>query len=490
MSVLVADALTVGAGDELRCPGCAARLADDQRFCVSCGLRLAPDEVRLAALPLLLAPPTTAPAALGASAGGGGFPRPVVRSAAITTVVVLALGIAIGATIGPGAVSGTAVAQQRALIVVSTPPAAAPASAASDDGASDHSSTGTTAPLRPDSGRNDALVGGGEATPTASAPPTDGGGGAGDAPAPPAPPPGSIPLAGVVATVAADGESFVLAARDGRVLHVHASGCGVAPGDDLHLRARQLANGTWSADRVRRVASADTLRVVGTVVWSDPATGRYALGARGALLFVTVPPAPPSTPAPEAPADSQATTTTTTPAPEAPTETQTTPAAPTAPAVPALGTQLRVRLQPVAAHDGQPATLVEQVRRDAPPPADPAAPAPPLELVGLVQATDPQAHTLVLALDADAQPPLTVTLSVPATVDLTKLLPAERIAVTALAQPDGSLALSGVSPDGDALTADDATAFQGDQAPSTPPSGDTTTTTTVATCTALDAPAA
>lgn len=464
MSVLVADPLTAGTGDEPRCPACAAALADDQRFCLTCGLRLAPDELRLAALALMTAPPAQMPAAGPA----GSFPRPVVRSAAITAVVVLVLGIAIGATIGPNAIGGTAVAQQRALIVVTTPPAAAPA--ASDDG----SSAETTAPLRPDSGRRDALVGAGEVTdpapqapvPEAPAPSTPR---ADEPPVPATPPPGSLQLAGVVATVAADSESFVLSARDGRLLHVHASGCGVAPGDGLHLRARQLANGTWAADRVRRVAGADTLRVAGTVVWADAATGRYALGARGAMLFVTVP--PPVAPAPAAPTDPAATT----PAP-----------APTPPAVPTVGAQLRVRLQPLAAHDGQPAALVEQVRHDVPP-ADPAAPVPPLELAGLVQSTDPQTHTLVLALDADAQPPLTDTLSVPATLDLTTLLPAEHVAVTATAAADGTLTLTGLSPDGDALTADDATAFQGDQAPSTPPSGDdSTTTTTAATCTLLD----
>ncbi|HEX7292414.1 MAG TPA: hypothetical protein VF250_14940, partial [Conexibacter sp.] len=117
-----------------------------------------------------------------------------------------------------------------------------------------------------------------------------------------------------------------------------------------------------------------------------------------------------------------------------------------------------------------------------------AAPPPPLELAGLVQSTDAQARTLVLALDPDAQPPLAVTLSAPSTIDLARLLPAQRVAVTATAAPDGTLALSGLSPDEDALAADDATAFQGDQAPGTPPSGDGTTTT-AGTCTALDAPA-
>jgi hypothetical protein len=478
VSALLADAVTAGAGETPRCPACAARLADDQRFCVACGLRLAPDELRLAALPLLAIPP-----AIPLSAPGG-FPRPVVRSAAITAVVVLALGIAIGATIGPGAIDGTAVAQQRALIVVTAPPAT------SDDGSPAPGSSESTAPLRLHESRKGAMVGEGK-TPTDNTPPEDGSGGGdrgGDEPATPAiPPPGSLPLAGVVASVAADGESFVLAARDGRLLHVHASGCGAAPGDDLHLRARQLANGTWSADRVRRVASADSLRAAGTVVWADAASGRYALGARGVTLFVSVPPA---APAPAAPVDPQTTTTAAAPTTTAATPATTTPApaAPAAPTVPALGAQLRVRLQPLAAHDGQPAALVEQVRRDAPP-ADPAAPVPPLELAGLVQSTDPQAHALVLALDADAQPPLTVTLSVPATLDLTRLLPAQRVAVTATAAADGALTLTGLSPDGDALTADDATAFQGDQAPSAPPSSDSTTTTAVTTCTALDAPA-
>jgi len=474
VSVLVADAPTAAAGDESCCPACAAALADDQRFCLSCGLRLAPDELRLAALPLLAVPPAQVP--LAAVGAGGGFPQPVVRSAAITAVVVLVLGIAIGATIGPSAVGGTAVAQQRALIVVTTPPAAAPAPAASDDRAP--ADDGGDAP---DEVQTFADAGTGTEEPAAevpaeqtpaSVPPVDAAPRDDQPAAPDVPPPGSLALAGVVATVAADGEGFVLAARDGRLLHVHANGCGVAPGDDLHLRARQLANGTWSADRVRRVAGANALRVTGTVVWADAASGRYALGARGALLFVTVPSSAPA-PAPAAPVDPAATT----PAP-----------APPPPTVPAVGAQLRVRLQPLAAHDGQPAALVEQVRRDAPP-ADPAAPAPPLELSGLVQSTDVQARTLVLALDPDVQPPLTVALNAPATVDLTKLLPAERVAVTAVPQPDGSMALSGLSPDGDALAADDATTFLSDQAPSTPaPGEDSTTTTTAATCTPLAGP--
>ncbi|HET6448749.1 MAG TPA: hypothetical protein VFG31_06525, partial [Conexibacter sp.] len=337
----------------------------------------------------------------------------------------------------------------------------------------------------------------GATSPADEAPASDGPAGEdpGDAGATPpaAAPPGSEALAGVVVMGAADGEGFVLATRDGGLLHVHASGCGVMLGDDLHLRARSLANGTWSADRVRRVATADVARVAGTVVWTDPATGRYALGARGTTVFVTVP--QPASPAPAAPGAGVTPPAANQAAPAAdgipPAVGQTAPAAAppaTAPAVPALGARVLVRLTLEAAHDGQQARLVEQVRRDAPPPADPAASAPPLELTGSVQSVDVQQRTLVLALDPDAQPPLTVALSVPPQLDLARLLPAQRVAVTATATPDGTLALSGVSPDGDALAADDATALQGDQAPSEPSSGDAPATT-VASCTSLDAPA-
>ena len=462
-----------------RCPGCATPLAGDERFCIACGLRVAPDELRLAALPLLAAPGPP----LGPPAGPPAFRRPVVRSAAITAVVVLVFGIAIGATIGPAAVGETAAAQ-RPVVLVAAAPAAAPVAetdeelgggdasdetqALGDGGASADAAARAADPPAADLPVDEAPPA--DDAPAAHTPPDDGA----DAP-PAAPPPGSQQLAGAVVASAADGEGFVLAARDGQLMHVHASGCGVAPGDDLHLRARQLANGTWTADRVRRMrraADADGVRVAGTVVWADPAAGRYALGARGVTLLVNVPP-PPAAPPPTAPADSH-----------------TQPVAAPPVAVPALGSRLLVRVASTPAHDGQPAALVEHARRDAPPAADPAAPVPPLELAGVVQSADAQTHTLVLALDPDAQPPLTVTLSVPPQVDLARLLPAQRIAVTATAAADGTLALSGLSGDGDALAADDASALQGDQAPAHPPrhGEDGDHAVVVSGCTSLHAP--
>ncbi|HKG39223.1 MAG TPA: hypothetical protein VKB25_09570 [Conexibacter sp.] len=487
----------VCAADVAGCPGCGAPLAGDERFCLACGLRLAPDELRLAALPWAAAYAAVTPALGGEALGGQpAFRRPHARSAAITAVVVLACGVAIGATIGPAAVSQTAAAQRPVLLVSVSP---TPIAAASADEAAPTEDTAGGDPADEvqslaDIGTSDGADAAADpaAETPAAAPPSDDEGPAGEDPAddgsgddgatpPAAAPPGSQPLAGVVVASAADGEGFVLAARDGRLLHVHASNCGVALGDDLHLRARPLANGTWSADRVRRVAAGvGEARVAGTVAWVDPERGRYALGARGVTLLVAV--SPPAAPAPP-PATS------TVPAPVAPAAGQTQPASPPPmpeSAIPVLGARLLVRVAPTPAHDGQAATLVEQARRDAPPAADPAAPVPPLELAGVVQAVDPQARTLTVALDPDAQPPLTVTLSVPPQVDAARLLPAQRVAVTATAAPDGTLALSGVSPDDDALAADDPTAFQGDQRTGAPPDGDQTTTT-VATCTSLDA---
>jgi len=481
--VLGADAPDGAPGEGVAgCPGCGAPLAGDERFCLACGLRLVPDELRLAALPWLAAP------ALGVPAGRPASRRPLVRSAAITTVVVLAFGVAIGATIGPAAVGPTSAAQRPILLVSVPPPAAAataapeppPADADAGGGPADEvqsladadASDGTDTPAAPAAGTPAETPPADDEAPADHNPASDGSGDDGAA-LPAATPPGSQSLAGVVVASAADGEGFVLAERDGRLLHVHASGCGVTLGDDLHLRARPLANGTWAADRVRRVAvGVGEARVAGTVDWVDPATGRYALGARGVTLLVAVP--PPAAPAPVPPADGQ-----TQPA---------VPPPPPAPAVPALGARLLVRVAPSSSGDGRQASLVERARRDAPPATDPAAPAPPLELAGVVQSVDAQARTLVLAIDPDAQPPLTVALAVKPPIDLARLLPAQRLAVTATVAPDGSLALSGLSSDGDALTADDATALQGDQAKSAPPD-DNQSATTVATCTSLEGPA-
>jgi Copper binding periplasmic protein CusF len=471
---LAADSLVAtGLGSE-RCPGCGSPLAGEERFCLGCGLRLAPDELRLAALPLLgmpgfAAPPT--PAAVGAVP----FRRPVVRSAAVTAAVVLALGVAIGATIGPAAVGQTSAAQRQVVLVALAPPAAPPASTSSaEDGSSADggSSGGAGAP-----DEVGTLPNADGASVAASAPPAAQTPAAGDQPLADSPaggqpgdtpPNGSLQLAGVVVASAADGEGFVLAARDGRLLRVHASGCGVTVGDSLHLRARPLANGTWSADRLRRVRPAvASVRVAGTVDWVDPASGRYALGARGAALIVAPPPpaADPTMPPASVPPSTPAAT-----VPATPTAAPSTPQAVVLadPRLPALGDAVRVRLDVVAAHDGHPSALLERARHAAPQAAAPPAPAPPLELAGVVQTIDPQARTLTLAFDDATQPAPTLTLAVPARFDLATLGAGQRVAVTATAAPDGTLALTGASPDGDALAADDPTALQGDQAVGAP----------------------
>jgi hypothetical protein len=356
------------------CPGCETPLADEQqRFCVACGLRVAPDELRLAALPVELATPVLVP---------HGPRQPVLRTAAVTAVVVLTMGIGMGAAIGPAAV-GETVAAQRPVIVVAGAPAASvtPLPDEGNEGedeepAVDEPAGETPAPAPPPA-------------PTEEPPPVE--------PTPVVvPDPGLRPLAGVAVATDATGRGFTLVTRDGRLLAVDGSGCDVVPGDSLHLLARPLASGAWQADRARRVREGVTsVRLRGRVVWTDPAGGRYALGARGVTVLVRVP---------------------------------------TAAALPAIGAELGVRIDVLD-------ELVQRRRQELPQPVDPELQPtpPPLELAGTLASVDAQARTVVLALD-DAYPP-TATVTLPATEGL-DLVAGTRVGVSATIAPDGSYAVA------------------------------------------------
>jgi hypothetical protein len=549
-----------------RCAACDAALADDQRFCLGCGLRCAPDELRLATLPSV----AVAPATVGSPRVIGVAPvrRPVIRSAAITALIVLTMGVAIGATIGPATVGETAAAQSPLFVVAAQAPASAPAAddgASSDDGAQD--ADAASLPDEEPPADTEALVtSSAPATTTTTPTPAD------DAPPPAAAPPADlVQLAGVVAAVDADTGRVTLVDRGGDLQEIHAAGCGVHPGDDLHVRARRLANGTWAADRMRVLAEpAQGMTVVGTVSWVDAAGGRYALGARGTTLLVTVPPAPSGTPpaagapnqAPPTTTTSTATTTaatptvepapasttspaqsattpattapatttlatttlatttlatmtlatttlatttlatttlatttpatttaaTTTPATTAPTATPSPPASPppaSAVRLPAVGERLRVALVPPAPSQAgdPPAPLLELRHATLParPDGDVATAAPPLELRGRIATVDRQQHAMTLALDpADpTDAAATLSLAIPTPIDAAAIQPALDVAVTATFA-NGAYTLTGISADGDALAADDASAIEGDQRPSGTPSAQGSETTPVA----------
>jgi len=449
------DALSSPGPDGMCCAACDAPLADDQRFCLACGLRCAPDELRLAALPLTAVPgmPPVAPVAALAR-------RPVIRSAAITAVVVLTMGVAIGAALGPATVGQTAAAQAPLLIVSAPPPASdepsdedAPPDVAASAGTAtpadevvtlDDTSTPPATEAPPE---DTAVVTPADPAPAAEEPPADDP--AAEEEPPSVPPPDARKLPGVV--LAADADRFTLAGRDGALLAVHAPGCGVAAGDDLHLRAWQLANGTWATDRVRRLPTPPSrLAAVGTVSWVDPAGGRYALGARGATLVVALPALPPSPPPDPA--------------------TTTVPPASPPPALPALGEQVRVAFELPSPDGASVAQLVERARTTPPSAADPSVPPAPLELRGRVDAVDPQARTLALTLVA-GDPTTTVTTTVSEPIDLAGVFAGQDVAVTATRAETG-YALTGLSADGDASAADDPTAIWGDQAAVAAPTGD------------------
>lgn len=92
-------------------------------------------------------------------------------------------------------------------------------------------------------------------------------------------------LSGTVVHKNAHAQSFVLAARGGALMAVHARRT-PALGRQVSVTARRLRNGTWVAQRIRIGHTTKRIRVRGTVTYADAARHTFVVSVRGASLLV------------------------------------------------------------------------------------------------------------------------------------------------------------------------------------------------------------
>jgi hypothetical protein len=435
------------------CRSCAAPLAEGQRYCVTCGTRLG--DLRLPANGPAdrAAPGDAAPARRVVSLRFRGHTVPLTLpgrwSASALAGVVLGCGVLLGAAIGP-AVAGQGIASAAGRVVLlggggssgapsgsgSSGTAAAPALGAPEGNEPSSSPPADTSGDQSGGSSETTAAGTGPSTPVETAPESS------DS-APVESTPGTDnsdtsstdpTVKGVVVHLVEPAHSYVIATDTGQLVPVHARKLPDA-GTKVETVVHQLANGTFLEKKVAKKGTASAAKLSGTVTYVDGTARVYTVSVRGASTLVHM---PQQQPGPPPPSD-----------------------------------------QPPALND-----LVTVDVTIAPKPADPAKPddpqkteldqskiektgqaSGPVDLEGTVQAIDTQQRTLTLAADDSRESAHDVVISVPATIDMTKLQKDDVLDVTATIAADGSYALTGASHDQDDKAADDGTLALGDQAP-------------------------
>jgi hypothetical protein len=195
--------------------------------------------------------------------------------------------------------------------------------------------------------------------------------------------------------VSHEGKRYVIATNEGQLIAV-ATTKAPALGDKLKTTVRALADGTFKERKPTSKGHAGSAKFHGTVTYADPVARVYTVSARGVSLLVTLP------------------------AGEA--------------VPPAVGTLVTVE---VKLGDG-----VEQISRDD---GDPAA--GEIDLEAIVRDPGPDPTKLIVSADDAGASPATLSLSVPAELDVSKLTPGTIVAATVKREEDGSLTLVTVSPD-------------------------------------------
>jgi hypothetical protein len=214
--------------------------------------------------------------------------------------------------------------------------------------------------------------------------------------------------------------SYALSINGGELIPVHARKL-PAPGARLSLVARPLANGTFAEEgKPKRsgVAKQATFMGVVTFVDPDPAAPAYTLSGRGASLLVCVPVDPTGI----------------------------------VPPLPSLGSYATADV--AVEQDG---TLVQRTIE-----IEPGEPSSYLDLAGIYAGLSPETGQLLLSADDARRVSRDVQLTVPPTIDATKLKPGDSYLTTATIEPDGTLTLSGIASDERRRGADDPSSAQGD----------------------------
>jgi len=221
-------------------------------------------------------------------------------------------------------------------------------------------------------------------------------------------PAGAQSLHGTVVHHNRHGHSFSVATSDGSLEAVHARhlpGIGRA----VSVDARALSNGTFSAGTAHEGRRHRHAHLHGTVTFEDRGRHRMVVSSNGVSVLLRA----------------------------------------RASQVPATGTVVDV--QAVLPASGMPvAQTVTPVSTDF-----------TVKIEGVVTAIDTTARTLTVSADDDARSGATLTISVPATIDLSTIATGQEVELLLALHSDGTYALLGLAGDDDARNADDHGAQQG-----------------------------
>lgn len=263
-------------------------------------------------------------------------------------------------------------------------------------------------------------------------------------------------LSGVVVHANAAAGSYTIVETGGLLSAIHASEL-PAPGTKVKVPARLLANGTYAEDGARQktgAANGASFAGIVTFVDSDPAAPAYAVSKRGVSLLVRIHPDPTGA-APRLPVLGAYATV------EADIET------PLAAAAPSPASEAAAPAAPSCAPDPatppaapEPAAALWQRTLDAD-----GAPFASSDFEGVVMAVCPAQGQLLLSGDDMREAGRDIVLTVPSSIETSKLVPGDSVAATAAIEAGGALKLTGLASDEHTKGADDAAATQGDLVP-------------------------